>query len=83
MTTKNEYDYQALDALFGNYQDRVQNALNETIDLEKLSEIARKPIDTLTVDDLEIIGCKRQEHEEFSEFYFVENLDHLKLYLTK
>jgi len=48
----NEYDYQSLNALFGDYKERVQKLLNEEIDLKKLSEIAKKPIDTLTADDL-------------------------------
>jgi hypothetical protein len=79
----NEYDYQSLDALFGDYKARAQKILNEEIDLKKLSEIAQKPIDTLTADDLAIIGCKMQSDEEFAEFYSIENFDHLKLYLTK
>ncbi len=79
----NEYIYQNLDAVFGDYKERVQKLLNEEIDLKKLSEIAKKPIDTLTADDLAMIGCKMQSNEEFPEFYSIENLDHLKLYLTK
>ncbi len=78
-----EYDYQSLDAIFGEYKERVQQILNEEIDLKKLSEIAQKPIDTLTVDDLATIGCKRQFDDEFSELYAIENLDHLKLYITR
>ena len=79
----NKYDYQGLDALFGDYKERVQKLLNEETDLKKLSEVAQKPIDTLTADELAIIGCKMQSNEEFAEFYSIENLDHLKLYLTR
>jgi hypothetical protein len=46
----NEYDYQSLDALFGDYKERAQNLLHEEMDLKKLSEIGQKPIDTLTTD---------------------------------
>lgn len=79
----NEFDYQSLDAIFGDYKERVQEILNEEIDLKKLSEVAQKPIDTLTADDLATIGCKRQYDDEFPELYAIENLDHLKLYITK
>ncbi|WP_143774372.1 hypothetical protein [Niastella vici] len=48
----NEFDYQSLDALFGDYKERAQKLLNEKIDLNKLSEVAKKPLDTLTADDL-------------------------------
>jgi len=78
-----EFDYQSLDALFGDYKDRVQKLLNENIDLSKLSEVAKKPIDSLTEDDLAAIGCKKQYDEEFQELYAIENLDHLKLYVTR
>jgi len=79
----NEYDYQNLDALFGDYKERVQKLLIEEIDLKKLSEIAKKSIDTLAADDLAMIGCKMQSNEEFPALYSIENLDHLKLHLTK
>jgi len=79
----NEFDYQSLDALFGDYKERAQKKLNEELDLRKLSGIAQKPIDTLTADDLVVIGYKRQYNDEFAELYAIENLDHLKLYLTK
>jgi hypothetical protein len=80
----NEFDYQNLDALFGDdYKDRAQKLLNENIDLNKLSEVTKKTIDTLTEDDLASIGCERQHHEEFKELYAIENLDHVKIYLTR
>ena len=79
----NEFDYQSLDAVFGDYKERVQKILNEKIDLNKLSEVAKEPLDTLTEDDLAAIGCKRQYDEEFQELYAIENLDHLKLYVTR
>jgi len=79
----NEFDYQSVDALFGDYKERAQKLLNEKIDLNKLSEVAKKPLDTLTADDLARIGFKSQHDEEFPELYAIENLDHLKLYLTR
>jgi hypothetical protein len=79
----NEFDYQSLDAVFGDYKERVQKILNEEMDLNKLSEVAKRPLDTLTADDLATIGFKSQYDEEFPELYAIENLDHLKLYLTR
>jgi hypothetical protein len=80
----NEYDYQNLDALFGDdYKDRVQKLLNEKIDMVKLSAISKKAIDTLTEDDLTVIGCKRQQDEDFEDLYAIENLDNLKIYITR
>lgn len=80
----NEYDYQNMDALFdGDYKDRVQTLLNEKIDLPQLSAISKKSLDSLTAEDLTIIGCKSQQNEDFQELYAIENLDSLKIYLTK
>ena len=79
----NEFDYQSLDAVFGDYKERVQKILNKEMDLNKLSEVAKRPLDTLTADDLATIGFKSQYDEEFPELYAIENLDHLKLYLTR
>jgi hypothetical protein len=79
----NEFDYQSLDALFGDYKERVQTILDGEVDLNKLAEVSKKPIDTLTKDDLATIGFNKQYNEEFPELYAIENLDHIKLYLTK
>ena len=78
----NEYDYQNLDALFGDYKQRSQETLNE-LDLQKLSEISKKPLSALEPHDLLAIGFRKQSDPEFPELFSIENLDMLKLYVTK
>lgn len=75
-------DYPSLDAFFGHYNLRAKDALNK-IDLNALSVIQKKELKDLTIEDLNSIGFAKQPAPEYEELYAIENLDHLKLYLTK
>ena len=46
-------------------------------------KIFEKSIDTYTEDDMTIIRCKKQRYEVFDELYAIENLDNLKIYITR
>lgn len=75
-------DYPSLDALFGRYDQRAQKSLND-LDFNALSIVRKKILVDLTPEDLNTIGFVRQAAPEYEELYAIENLDHLKLYLTK
>jgi hypothetical protein len=75
-------NYPSLDALFGRYYHRAQDCLND-LDFNALSIVRSKSLEDLTPEDLNTIGFVRQAASEYEELYAIENLDHLKLYLTK
>jgi hypothetical protein len=72
----------SFDPLFGPYEDRAQKEIN-SVDFGALSIIRKKELGSLTEEDFSKIGLNRQKDTNFGELYAVENLDHLKRYLTK
>ncbi|HLX92296.1 MAG TPA: hypothetical protein VKR32_11460 [Puia sp.] len=77
----NKFQQPSFDALFGDYRLRSEEAINK-IDFNKMAEVAKKELSELKIEDLEVIGFKKQHDTEFDALYAMENLDRLKLYLT-
>jgi hypothetical protein len=78
----NYNNYPSLDGLFGPHNHRSQNCLDD-LDYKMLAAISNKKLEDLTTNDFRAIGFVRQTACEYEELYAIENLDHLKMYLTK
>lgn len=77
----NHNDYPNLDILFGNDNDRSRETI-DNLDFKALSIVRQKALEELTHQDHTAIGFVRQHDLEYDLLYAIENLDHLKLYLT-
>lgn len=63
------------------YRERAQHLMNK-LDFEKLASIRKKPLNTLTEDDLSVIGFLPHPSQDFAKLYYFSDLDNIKIYLT-
>jgi hypothetical protein len=72
-----------IDDNFGLAYDKKAEHLISTLDLNKLAEIKKKDLKTLSDSDLEFIGFSKITHDEIPNLYCFEDLDHVKVYVNK
>jgi len=64
------------------YNEKVEHLIDR-LDFNKLAEIKRKELRSLTDDDLSFIGFDKIKHEEIENLYSFEDLDHIKVYVNR
>ncbi|MFK7936874.1 MAG: hypothetical protein AB8G22_25395 [Saprospiraceae bacterium] len=64
------------------YKRKAEEHINK-LDFNRLQEIKTKKLSKINQDDLEFIGFKRQQSEDFDEFYCYQNFDLSKIYFNR
>jgi len=64
------------------YDDRSKEYIDD-VDFQKLADVRSKELTDITEDDLSSIGFVKVKQEEFDELYFYEDLNGIKVYVSR